>query len=424
MIKIPASDKKRIVIIGAGFGGLKLAKELRDSEFQVVLIDRFNYHQFQPLFYQVATAGLEPSSISFPLRKIFHHFNDFYIRIAEVKRIDTENNQLWTTQGILKYDYLVLAYGAGNHFFGKKNLEKLAKTMKSTPEALHLRNAILKNFEDALAVPTDEEREKYLNLVVVGGGASGVEVSGALADMKKYVIPKDYQEIDINKVKIHLIQSNTRLLPTMSPKSSTKAKEYLEKLGVVIRLGTSVLDYDGKVVTTSKEETIQTNLVIWTAGIAANKIDGFKEKCYAHSNRILVDEFNRVKGFDNVFAIGDLACYLSETFPWGHPQVAPVALQQATVLGKNLRQMSTGKPWKPFVYKNKGTMATVGRNLALVDLPFAHFHGPFAWLIWMFVHLMSIVSIKNRLLVFFNWFWNYITYDQSLRLILRPKESE
>lgn len=424
MINIPSSDKKRVVIVGCGFAGLKLAKSLKNSGFQVIIIDKYNYHQFQPLFYQVATAGLEPSSISFPLRKIFHHYKDFYIRIAEVQRIDHDASHLWTTSGIVRYDYLVLANGAGNYFIGMKNLEKRSLPMKSVAEALSLRNALLKNFEDALAFRTDEEREGFMNLVIVGSGPSGVEISGALAEMKKYVIPKDYFELDQSKIHIHLIEAGSKLLPTMLEKSSVKSKEFLERLGVQIHLNSQVSDYDGKDVIMADGSKIKSNLVIWTAGISAIRIPGLADKCYSPNNRILVDSYNKVLGYDNIYAIGDQAMTVSEDYPKGHPQVAPVALQQASNLGANLKGMLRNQPPVPFHYKDKGTMATIGRNLAVVDLPYVHFHGTFAWFVWMFVHLMSILTIKNRILIFYNWFWNYITYDQSLRLILKPKDCQ
>jgi NADH dehydrogenase len=421
MINIPVSDKKRIVIVGCGFGGLRLGKKLRKSGYQVVILDKYNYHQFQPLFYQVATAGLEASSISFPLRKIFQHYKDYHIRLAEVQHIDTGKQHLWTTLGIVKYDYLVLAQGAGNSFFGMKNMETLSKPMKSVPESITLRNTILQNFEDALAVSSGEERKVYENLVVVGGGPTGVEISGALAEMKKYVIPKDFPELDKKKIHIHLIEATDRLLPSLSVKSSLKSREFLEKLGVNVYLNSMVMEYDGKKIYTTSREPIPTNLVIWTAGIRTNHIDGLPEKCTGKNGRYITDRYNRVAGFENIFVLGDAALMVEEKFPGGHPQVAPVAIQHADNIALNFRKMILGQPLYPFSYKDKGTMATIGRNRAVVDLPYAHFQGTFAWFVWMFVHLMSIVGAKNRILIFLNWFWNYVTYDQSLRLILRPK---
>jgi NADH dehydrogenase len=421
MINVPLMGKKRVVIVGCGFAGLKLARKLRHSGFQVVIVDKRNYHQFQPLFYQVATAGLEPSAISFPLRKIFQHYKDYYIRIAEVTNIDTDKQQLWTTKGIIQYDYLVLTQGASNFFFGIKNMESLSKPMKSVSEALDLRNTLLQNFEDALAATTEEDQEGFLNLVVVGGGPTGVEVSGALADMRKYVLGKDYPELNQEKIHIYLIEGMNRLLIALSEKSSEKAKEFLERLRVNVVLNSQVKNYDGKFIETSDGKKIRTNLVIWTAGITGARIEGLKDNSYGKSNRLLVDHFNHVKGYSNIFALGDVALMEEPRFPHGHPQVAPVAIQQASLLAKNLKRIPSQKEMIPFSYKDKGTMATVGRNLAIVELPTAQFYGTFAWLVWMFVHLMSIVGIRNRFLILINWFWNYVTYDTSLRLILKPK---
>jgi NADH dehydrogenase len=420
MINVPLMGKKRVVIVGCGFAGLKLARELRHSGFQVVIVDKHNYHQFQPLFYQVATAGLEPSAISFPLRKVFQHYKDYYIRIAEVTNIHTDKQQLWTTKGIIQYDYLILTQGASNFFFGIKNMESLSKPMKSVSEALDLRNTLLQNFEDALAVTTEEDQEGFLNLVVVGGGPTGVEVSGALADMRKYVLGKDYPELNQDKIHIYLIEGTDRLLMALSEKSSQKAKEFLGRLRVNVILNSQVRNYDGKFIETSEGKKIRTNLVIWTAGITGAKIEGLRDISYGRNNRLLVDRYNQVKGYSNIFALGDVALMEEPRFPHGHPQVAPVAIQQAKLLAKNLKGIHNQQEMTPFSYKDKGTMATIGRNLAIVELPTAQFYGTFAWLVWMFVHLMSIVGIRNRFLILINWFWNYVTYDTSLRLILKP----
>ncbi len=421
MINVPLMGKKRVVIVGCGFAGLKLARKLKNSGFQVVIVDKLNYHQFQPLFYQVATAGLEPSAISFPLRKIFQHYKDYYIRIAEVTNINTDKQQIWTTQGIIQYDYLVLTQGASNFFFGMKNMESFSKPMKSVSEALDLRNTLLQNFEDAIAATTEEDQEGFLNLIVVGGGPTGIEVSGALADMRKYVLGKDYPELKQEKIHIYLIEGMNRLLMALSEKSSEKAKKFLERLHVNVVLNTQVKNFDGKFIETSDGKKIRTNLVIWTAGITGAKIGGLRDNSYGKNNRILVDNYNRVKGYSNIFALGDVALMEESRFPHGHPQVAPVAIQQARLLAKNLKRILIQKEMIPFSYKDKGTMATIGRNLAIVELPYARFYGTFAWLVWMFVHLMSIVGIKNRFLILINWFWNYVTYDTSLRLILKPK---
>ncbi|WMJ73911.1 NAD(P)/FAD-dependent oxidoreductase [Cytophagaceae bacterium ABcell3] len=420
-IHIPESNLKRVVIIGAGFGGLKLARRLASKDYQVVLLDKNNYHQFQPLFYQVATAGLEPSAISFPLRKAFQSHPNVHIRITEVKSIDPEKNEVQTALGELRYDYLVLSMGADTNYYGMKSIMEKSMPMKSVSEALALRNHLLQNLEDALSVSDDIERQRLMNIVVVGGGPTGVEVAGTLAEMKKTVLPKDFPDLDFTSMKIYLVEAAGKVLNPMSPKASEKAEEYLTKLGVTVRTNIGVKDYDGKTVFLGDGYTIESRTLIWAAGVKANVIPGIPASVINRGGRISVDRYNRVEGFDNIFALGDQALMVEEKFPNGHPQVAQPALQQADCLAKNLIRELKGKPWKEFSYNDLGSMATVGRNLAVVDLPFIKFQGFFAWLVWMFVHLMSIVGVKNRLLIFINWCWNYITYDQSLRLIIKPK---
>ena len=422
MLNLPISNRKRVVIVGCGFAGLKLARRLRNSDFQIIIIDKNNYHQFQPLFYQVASAGLEPSAISFPLRKIFQHYKDFYIRKAEVIRIDPQMNQLVTSVGILEYDFLVLAQGAKTSYFGLDHLENCTKSMKSVGEALDIRNSILQNFEDALSATTTEDRNKYMNIVVVGGGPSGVEISGALAEMRKYILPKDFPELDCTQISIYLIEGNTRLLGTLSAKSSEKATEFLEKLGIKVLTSSFVTNCDEKHVFINTSDKIRSNLVIWTAGIKANKIEGLDNKCYSKSGRISVDNYNRVKGYDTIFALGDVAFMTAEKYPDGHPQLAQVAIQQAVLLSGNLKRQFKHRPLRKFHYHDLGTMATIGRNLAVVELPYIKFQGLFAWFVWMLIHLMSIVGVKNKLLILINWIWSYITYDQSLRLIIKSKD--
>ena len=421
MINIPATDKKRVVIVGCGFGGLTLAKKLRNSSFQVVIIDKHNYHQFQPLFYQIASAGLDADSITFPIRKVFQKYNDFYIRKAEVQEINVSDNQLLTSIGSLNYDYLVLAHGATNSFFGSDKMQKYSKGMKSIAEALDLRNTILMNFENAVATMDKAEQERLLNIVIIGGGPSGVEIAGALAEMNKFVIHKDYPELKDKTVNIHLIEGTDRLLNAMSPESSEKATQFLRKFGVKVLTGTLAVDCDNESVTTSSGEKIKTGLILWTAGIAGNRIKGFSQENYGRGGRLNVDRFNRIKGYENIFAIGDISLMTEEKYPSGHPQVAQVAIQQAKILAENLKNVSGNKPLKEFCYKDLGTMATVGKNQAVVELPYAHFQGVFAWFVWMFIHLMSIIGVRNKFLIFINWAWRYFTYDQSLRLILRPK---
>jgi NADH dehydrogenase len=421
MINIPSSDKKRIVIVGCGFAGLTLAKKLRNSPYQVVIIDKHNYHQFQPLFYQIASAGLDASSITFPIRKVFQEYKDFYIRKAEVTGVNISDNKLITAIGTISYDYLVLAHGATNNFFGSDAMQRFSKGMKSIAEALDLRNTLLLNFENAVAAMNEEERDRLLNIVIIGGGPSGVEVAGAFAEMNKLVIHKDYPELKNKMVKIHLIEGTDRLLNTMSRDSSEKARQFLEKFGVKVLTNTLAVDCDSTSVTTNTGEKIKAGLILWTAGIAGNKLKGFSQENYGKGGRLHVDRFNRVQGFDNIFALGDISMMTGEKYPSGHPQVAQVAIQQARNLAENLKNIYKNKPLREFSYKDLGTMATIGKNLAVVELPHFHFQGVFAWFVWMFIHLMSIIGVRNKLIIFINWAWKYFIYDQSLRLILRPK---
>jgi NADH dehydrogenase len=418
---LPETNQKRIVIIGGGFGGLKLARKLSNTNYQVVLIDKNNYHQFQPLFYQVATAGLEPSSISFPFRKIFQKSENVLIRVAEIIRIVPEKNQLESNIGIINYDYLVIAIGADTNFFGNKQIMQHAIPMKSVGEALTLRNTILQNYEDAVLVDDDAERQGLMNVVVVGGGPTGVEVSGTLAEMKNLVLPKDYPELDFKMMQVYLLEGSPKVLGAFSEQASLKAKEYLLKLGVNLKCNARVKDYDGKIISLEDGSVIRTNTLVWAAGIIGNKLEGLNEQIIGKGNRIEVDRYNKVTGYTNIYAIGDVAIMKEDAYPNGHPQVAQVAIQQGDLLATNFHSMAAGKTLKPFIYKDLGSMATIGRNKAVADLGKIKFQGFFAWMVWMFVHLMSIVGIKNRVVIFINWAWNYITFDQSLRLILKAK---
>lgn len=421
MHNIPQTNQKRVVIVGAGFGGLALARQLADTDFQVVLIDKNNYHQFQPLFYQVATAGLEPSSISFPLRKIFQEKKNVLIRVTDVIQILPETNEIETGLGLIHFDYLVVATGADTNFFGQKNIEANAIPMKSVSEALYLRNTLLQNFEKALTTSDPDEKAGLLNIVVVGGGPTGVEVAGTLEEMRTTVLPKDFPEIDFTQMRIYLMEGSPKLLAAMSAGASSKAKEYLEKLGVVVSTQTVVKDFDGKTVSLSDGRTIRTNTLIWAAGIKPNVLNGLNPEIIVKGGRIKVDQFNKVEGYTNIYAIGDVSSMPSEKYPNGHPQMAQPAMQQGVCLAKNLVKLTKNETLTPFIYNDLGSMATIGRNLAVADLPFIKMQGFFAWLIWMFIHLMSIVGVKNRLLIFINWCWNYFTYDQSLRLIIKPR---
>ncbi|TAG56861.1 MAG: NAD(P)/FAD-dependent oxidoreductase [Cytophagales bacterium] len=421
LANIPQSNKKRIVVVGAGFGGLKLARSLVNSNYQIILLDKNNYHQFQPLFYQVATAGLEPSAISFPLRKVFQKFTNIHIRIAEVKSVNTEFNHIETDLGTINYDYLVLALGCNTNYFGMQNISKYSIPMKSVSEALYLRNFILQNLEKALEEKNPEEKQKLMTIVIAGGGPTGVEIAGTLAEMKKNILPKDYPELDFSKMLIYLLEGSAKTLGVMSEISSKKSREYLDKLGVIVKTETRVLDFDGEKVLTDILEPIQSKTLIWAAGVSPNKIEGLAPEWFVRGNRLKVDAFNKIEGSKNIFAIGDMASQSEEKFPNGHPQLAQPAMQQADNLAKNFKGMLENKSLKPFKYNDLGSMATVGRNLAVVELPFIKFQGFLAWATWMFVHLMSIVGVKNRLLIFVNWCWNYFTYDQSLRLLIKPK---
>jgi NADH:ubiquinone reductase (H+-translocating) len=420
----------KLLIIGGGFGGLRLARELGNKNgIQITLIDRHNYHQFQPLFYQVATAGIDASNISFPLRKVFHDTKNVSFRMAEVQRIVPAENKVVTNIGDFEYDQLVIATGADTNFFGNHNVQAHAMPMKSTIEAMQLRNKILCNFETALMAKDEETLQRYMNIVVVGGGPTGVELSGAIADMRRFVLPKDYPSLDFSRMNIYLLEGTDETLNVMSDRSSKQSERYLRNLGVTVKLNTLLSDYDGKTATMKDGSVIETELLIWAAGIKGNIPEGISKDNIARGNRIKVDRECRVLGTENIFAIGDVA-YMEEgdAYPHGHPQVAPVAMQQADLLVNNLTRIamkSGNKHIEQFEYKDKGSMATVGRNLAVVDMPKPklHFGGFFAWLVWMSLHLMLIVGVKNRFFVFMNWLYNYFTRDQNLRLIFAQNKS-
>ena len=410
----------RVIILGGGFGGLKTAMCLDGKkDFEVLLIDRFNYHQFQPLFYQVATAGLDASNISFPLRKAFHNSKNVRIRIADIIEVRTAENRVTTSSGDYEYDILVIATGAATNFFGNAGISANALPMKSTVESLRLRHHIIQNFENALEQSDPEILRDLLTIVIVGGGPTGVELAGAIAEMKNWVLPKDYPELDISQMKIYLIEGLDKLLAVMSPESSDRSTRYLKELGVNVITNAMVQDYDGKQLLLKDGKKIGTRTVIWAAGIKGNVPHGIPATAVVRGNRIVVDEFNQVKGFDNIYAIGDIAYMETSDYPNGHPQVAPVAIDQAKLLSKNLIRRSLDQLLKPFAYHHKGSMATVGRHKAVADIPKPEMQigGFAAWFAWLVLHLFQIVGVKNRWFVFMNWIYNYFTFDQSLRLI-------
>ncbi len=420
-LNIPDPQTKRVVIVGGGFGGLEIARRLADTPYQVVLLDRNNYHQFQPLFYQVAMAGLEPSSIVFPFRKAFQKADNVLFRVASLQEIFPSEKYIMTEQGRIKYDYLVLAMGADTNFFGNQRIAENSIPMKSVSEALFLRNSIWGDYEKALLVQTNEEQQSLMDIAIVGGGPTGVEIAGALAEMKRDIIPKEYKELNYREIDICLIQSGDKLLNIMSENASKSALAFLQKLGVRVMLNSQVVDYDGETLTMKDGSTMRSRKLIWAAGIAANPAKGLPENVVTYGKRLKVNGLNQVEGFENIFAVGDI-CYTENEakFPKGHPQVAQVAIQQGKNVAKNLISLTKNRAVKNFVYRDLGSMATVGRHKAVVDLPFWRFQGAFAWFVWLFVHLFAIIGVKNKVFIFLNWLWSYITYDQALRLIIKP----
>jgi NADH:ubiquinone reductase (H+-translocating) len=409
--------KQKVIVIGGGFAGIQLVRRLDENLFDILLIDKINHHQFQPLFYQVATSQLEPSSISFPLRHIFRNKKNIQIRLGEVLQVDRTQNRIITTVGSFSYDLLVIAIGCDTNFYGNKMISKNSLSLKSTYDAISIRNHILQTFEKIISV-NDDEREGLMNLVIVGGGATGVELAGAFAEIKKHVLPRDYGMFDFTRFKIILIEGSSYTLANMSDTAKTSSRMYLEKMGVEIYTETFVNNYDGNILTLNNGETIKSNTVIWAAGVTGNTLKGIPAESIGPGNRIMVDRINKVAGSENIFAIGDIAYMETPKYPHGHPQVANVAINQAKNLALNLKKIMKGKKPVEYEYRDLGSMATIGRNKAVVDFPFISLKGYFAWVIWMFLHLMLILSVKNKLIIFINWAWAYITKDTSLRLIL------
>ena len=420
-MNIPQSTLSRIVIIGGGFAGISLAKKLRNKNVQVVLLDKHNYHTFQPLLYQVATGGLEAGSIAYPIRKVIQEYNDFYFRLTSVKEIDTKNQKVISEIGELHYDYLVIATGSKTNYFGNKEIERNSMAMKTIPQSLNIRSLILENFEQAVLTKDVTDKNSLINFVLVGAGPTGVELAGALAEMKKAILQKDYPDLDVSKMEINLVQSGDRILNTMSEKSSKAAEEFLLSLGVKIWKNVRVTNYDGRTITTNSDLIFETATVIWTAGVQGAAIAGLDAKSLVERvERIRVNSYNQVAGYNNIFAIGDIASMETDKYPQGHPMMAQPALQQGDLLGENIIKFIRNKTMKPFEYNDKGSMATIGRNKAVVDLPKYHFSGVFAWFVWMFVHLFSLIGFKNKAVVFLNWVYNYIRFDREGRLIIRP----
>lgn len=424
-LNIPKSSFPRIIIVGGGFGGIALAKKLSGKEVQVVLLDKNNYHTFQPLLYQVSTGGLEPDSIAYPLRKVLQGYSNFFFRLAEVQQVVSESKLVRTNIGDLRYDYLVVGTGSETNFFGNDEIEKNSMGMKSIPQSLNLRSLILENFEQALLTDNLHERDALMNFVIVGGGPTGVELAGALAEIKKGILPKDYPDLDTRRAQINLIQSGDRILKEMSEKASIKAEDFLDGLGVQVWKDTRVTGYDGKTISTKTDLVFEAATMVWAAGVKAVSIQGLDaDELLVPGNRIKVNEFNQITGHKSIFAIGDAACMVSDETPQGHPMVAQPAMQQGRHLGENLVRLLNDKPMKPFTYKDKGTMATVGRNKAVVDLKHYKFQGVFAWFVWMFVHLFFLIGFRNRMVVFINWVYNYVRFDREARLIIRPFKSD
>lgn len=414
-------QRKKIVIIGGGFAGLNLAKKLNNTNYDVLLIDKQNHHQFQPLYYQVASARLEPSNISFPFRKIFQKTKNIQIRLDEVLEIKKEENKIITTSGIVNYDYLVIATGCSTNYFGNKQISEHALSMKTTEEAIEIRNRILLSFEKIISA-NDNEKHALLNIIIVGAGPTGVELAGAFAEMKKYILPRDYPNTDFSDLNIYLLEGSKNTLNSMSEESKKASRQYIEELGVIIKTETFVTNYNGNEATLNTGESIYTKNLIWAAGVSGNIIKGLNPE-HIIRNRYKVNRYNKLIDTENIYAIGDIAYMETPKYPNGHPQLANVAINQGKNLALNLLAKLKGTKETEYEYKDLGSMATIGKHRAVVDLPFIKFQGRIAWYVWMFLHLMLILSVRNKLMIFLNWAWSYFTKDSSLRLILIQKKN-
>ncbi len=413
--------RKKVVIIGAGFGGVSMAKYLRNKDVDVLVLDQNNYHSFQPLMYQIASGGIEPHSIAYPIRRIFRKYENLRFRMAKVEKINHQKNELETNIGVFTYDELIIATGSETNYFSFESLKDKLLTLKSIPDALNIRSFIFQNLEKALRNNLkDESLEEIMSIAVVGGGPAGIEMAGALAEMKHHVIPRDFPEIDTSMMHINLYQSSGKLLKTMSEGSSEESLNFLKNLGVNVHLNSRVVDYKNDHLFLKDGSSFKTDTVIWTAGVKGAVIEGLPENVIVGGCRIAVDEYNRVEGLKNVFAIGDVASHINKENPRGLPMLAPVAQQQGEHLAKNILRSFKNKPYTKFEYTDKGSMATVGRKRAVVDLPKYSFQGSFAWFVWMFVHIISLIGFRNKLVVFLDWLASYMTYDKPLGLIIRP----
>lgn len=422
-INIPMTNKPHVVVVGGGFAGIEFAKGLRGVEVELIMVDKNNYHTFQPLLYQVATASLEPDSIAYPLREMLRRQENFFFRLGEVLKVNPEENFIETSIGRIPYDYLVLAVGSRTNYFGMEDIRKYACPMKSVPEAMELRNLMLENFERALLTKDLETQESLMNIVVVGGGPTGIEMAGALGELRMRILPHDYPELNFSQMQIHLIDLEDRLLKSMSEEASRSAERFLKRFDINLWLKTTVTAYDGHTLSLSNGKKLLAKTVIWAAGVTGAIIPGFRPETVV-ANRLRVDQFNQVNGYENIFAIGDIATMVSDKNPKGHPMLAPIAIKQARLLARNFKRMFAKEPLEAFVYRDFGVMATIGRNHAVVDLPFVKFQGFFAWFVWLFVHLMALVGFRNKLVAFVNWAWSYFTYDRGLRLIIRPHRNK
>lgn len=418
-IWLPDNELPRVVVLGAGFAGISLITKLCNKPLSVVLIDKNNFHQFQPLLYQVATSGLEPDAISFPIRKIFSGYKNFLFRMAKVENVEPDEKRVYTDEGYLSYDYLVIATGSVSNFYGLTEIERNGIGLKSLKESLNLRSLLLENLEKAAITTDEKERQQLTNVVIVGGGPAGVELAGALAEFKRFVLPKDYPYFNRETMNLYLIEAGSRLLAAMSESSSATTLKDLNKMGVEVILNTGVKSYDGSVVELGEKTNIDAATLVWTAGVRGDFPEGLEKAVVLPGNRIKVNSFSQVNGYKNIFAIGDVGGMISDDLPRGHPMVAPAAIQQGEHLAENIQKLLVKKPLKAFTYNNKGLLATIGKKRAVADFGKWHFSGFIAWAIWSTVHLLSIIGFKNKIFVGLSWLGSYITYDKGNRLIIR-----